>query len=122
MASLGLKLPIQYSSTDGFQMLKSFQRLLHQNFKMLLLTNPGERVMAPTFGVGMRMYLFENAQGATLDNLRNKIYEQTATYIPAIQIHKIDFSGSDFDANQLSVTISYSIPALNIRDLIAITI
>ena len=122
MASLGLKLPIQYSSTDGFEMLKNFQRLLHQNFKMLLLTNPGERVMAPTFGVGVRSYLFENANTNTLDSLRTRIYEQTTLYIPAIQIHDIDFSESDFDTNTLSVKISYSIPALNIRDLIAITI
>mgnify|MGYP003119298600 CR=1 FL=1 len=76
MASLGLKLPIQYSSTDGFEMLKNFQRLIHQNFKMLLLTSPGERVMAPTFGVGIRNYLFENANTNTLDELRNRIYEQ----------------------------------------------
>ena len=60
MASLSVKLPLKYSSIDGFVMNKSIQRMLQQNLKMLLLTNPGERVMAPTFGVGLKMYLFSN--------------------------------------------------------------
>ena len=60
MSSLGIKLPITRNTADGFTMIKDFQTLVRQNFKMLILTAPGERVMEPDFGVGIRNYLFES--------------------------------------------------------------
>ena len=60
MASIGVALPITKDSSDGFTMLKSFRKTIKQNFKMLILTSPGERVMEPEFGVGIRRFLFEN--------------------------------------------------------------
>ena len=47
MSSLSVKLPITRNTIDGFAMIKDFQTLVKQNFKMLVLTAPGERVMEP---------------------------------------------------------------------------
>jgi len=58
MSSLSLHLPITYNSADGFTMIKSIKRMIKQNFKMLLLTSPGERVMDPNFGVGVKIIYF----------------------------------------------------------------
>ena len=63
MSSIGIKLPLAYSSLDGFQMIKTIRQMAKQNFKMLILTNPGERIMEPNFGVGLSRYLFENGTG-----------------------------------------------------------
>lgn len=60
MSSLSVALPLKYSSIDGFEMNKDLKSLFRQNLKMLILTDPGERVMQPDFGVGMRRYLFQN--------------------------------------------------------------
>lgn len=60
MASFGVALPVSRNSIDGFTMLKDFNRVVKQNLKMLLLTNPGERVMIPSFGVGLKRMIFEN--------------------------------------------------------------
>ena len=65
MSSLGVKLPLARDSSDGFGMIKNFKTMIKQNFKMLLLTNPGERVMEPDFGVGRKKFLFENSSGAS---------------------------------------------------------
>ena len=45
--SFGIKLPIERGTSDGFITLKTFKATIKQNFKMLLLTDPGERVMIP---------------------------------------------------------------------------
>ena len=45
MSSLSVALPLRYSTTDGYEMNKSIKDVLKQNLKMLVLTNPGERVM-----------------------------------------------------------------------------
>ena len=48
--ALGVSLPITFDSSDGFTMNYGVKETLRQNFIMLLLTNPGERVMEPSFG------------------------------------------------------------------------
>ena len=60
MASLGIELPLVRDIADGYKTLKSFRELIKQNLKMLLLTNKGERVMIPEYGIGMNRFLFEN--------------------------------------------------------------
>ncbi len=60
MASLAVKLPLTPDSGDGFTMIKGLRALIKQNFKMLLLTIPSERVMEPEFGVGLKRFLFQN--------------------------------------------------------------
>ena len=59
-----------------------------QKVKMLLLTAPGERIMIPDYGVGLRNFLFENTPEF---NIREKIITQIATYLPEIQI--VDLQG-----------------------------
>ena len=54
------KLPLQYDSIDGYYKLnKTLHEVMKQNIKMVVLTSPGERMMQPDFGVGLRNYLFE---------------------------------------------------------------
>ena len=60
MASYGVMLPLELDDGDGFVMLKKIKNLIRQNLKMILLTDPGERVMEPSFGVGMKRFLFQN--------------------------------------------------------------
>ena len=75
MSSLSVKLPLVRDIADGFLMIKDFPTLVKQNFKMLILTNPGERIMIPDFGVGIRQYLFENFSEVTYSRIENKIFE-----------------------------------------------
>ena len=51
MSSIGVALPLRLDFSDGFVMIKDIKRMFRQNLKMLILTNPGERVMDPLFGV-----------------------------------------------------------------------
>jgi phage baseplate assembly protein W len=121
MASLGVALPLQIDSADGFRMLKKIKELAKQNFKMLILTNPGERVMEPNFGVGIKRYLFENFGQNTMAEIDSKIREQTGIYMPAVNIRNITFGNSDPDNNYLGLVIEYSIPNLGIEDLLELT-
>ena len=68
------KLPLTYSKTDGPYLLnKNLKETVKQNFKMLVLTSPGERVMVPDFGVGLRNFLFEAMDDSTYGQIVQKI-------------------------------------------------
>ena len=57
------------------------------NLINLLLTSPGERLMNPEFGVGIRQYLFE--QVIDKEFLKNKITDGAQIYIPQIEIDDV---------------------------------
>tara|TARA_Y100000034_G_C6906655_1_gene420984 strand:+ start:2932 stop:3300 length:369 start_codon:yes stop_codon:yes gene_type:complete len=122
MASFGVALPLELDFNDGYTMLKSIRNLIKQNFKMLLLTNPGERIMEPDFGVGLKRYLFENYGSGVEADINNKIRQQVRIYLPIVKIQSIKFGTSNPDDSLLGILISYSIPDIGARDLLELTI
>ena len=91
MAGLSPKLPLSRDSRDGFALNKTYQDTIQQNFKNLLLTAPGERVMIPEFGVGLRNYLFENQDVSTYEEIEENIRKQVLVYMPFVTIGEIKF-------------------------------
>ena len=122
MATLGIKLQITRNSIDGFTMIGDFNTLIRQNLKMLLLTDPGERVMIPNFGVGLKRYLFQNFNESIFIDIETDIREQVEKYLPVVSIENVLFDDTNQDENRLGGGIVYSIPALGIKDLLEFTI
>jgi len=122
MSSYAVALPLEMDSADGYAMLKSIRNLVKQNLKMLILTNPGERVMEPDFGVGLKRYLFQNYGTGTEAQIDTKIREQVGRYLPAVTIIRVAFGTTDPDNNFLGISIFYSIPDIGARELLEFTI
>tara|TARA_E500000331_G_scaffold350481_1_gene395435 strand:+ start:1960 stop:2352 length:393 start_codon:yes stop_codon:yes gene_type:complete len=111
-------LPLVKDPTAGWADLVSAKKAVQQEFKILLLTTPGERVMDPEFGVGLKTYLFENLDRSTLGSIEAKIRKQTSRYLPYIEIRELTFSSAldsnssamitDLDENTISIKIAYS--------------
>ena len=99
MPGLSPKLPLSIDEVDGYATTKNFKQVAQQNLKMIVLTAPGERVMIPGFGVGIRNYLFENATLTTFETIRQKIKQQVSIYAPYISINSINFSQENTDFN-----------------------
>jgi len=117
MSSLAVKLPLMYSQENGYMMIKSMLPMIRQNLKMLLLTNPGERIMVPAFGVGMRTYLFENFDETTYAKIRARVKSQAKIFMPYITINSIQFIPEDMDNGKLSLIIKYVVPSLRSQDV-----
>ena len=94
---------------------------IKQNFKMLILTLPGERVMIPEYGVGMKRYLFNRFGEDVYLQIKSKIVEQTALYMPVITVGNVVFSETDIDGNILGIRIEYSIPTLGVNASLQVT-
>ena len=122
MSSFGVALPITKNSIDGFTMIKSFRRLIKQNLKMLILTAPGERVMEPEFGVGLRNFLFQNFGSQTYVLIEARIRDQVSKFMPVVNILNIQFDTSGTDSNTLGIALAYSVPVIGITEMLEITI
>tara|TARA_A100001515_G_C4494837_1_gene184598 strand:+ start:202 stop:603 length:402 start_codon:yes stop_codon:yes gene_type:complete len=128
MAGFSPRLPLALDSLNGFALTQTIQEVAKQNLRMLVLTNPGERVMIPSFGAGVRQMLFEQQTPGVLDMIRERIVSQVKIYLPYIKIANVKiFNASDSksynqDFNAVSVIINYSIPKVRINDSLALNV
>jgi phage baseplate assembly protein W len=100
-------------------------KVTDQNIKMVLLTNPGERLSIPDFGVGLYKYLFElqteiERGTSDLPPIRENILSQISTYLPYIRVTALDLSFNN--ANQMGIKISYYVKDSNLASLFELTL
>jgi len=118
-----VKLPLTPDAVDGlYKLNKTFGEVAKQNIKMIVLTAPGERIMNPDFGVGIRNYLFGSSMGV-YEKLSTNIRDQVRKYAPYINIRSIDLIPLNqetgiggLDQNYLGVRINYIIPNTNLNE------
>ena len=76
--------------------------------------------MYPTFGVGLRNFLFESADERTYDLIRERILQQTQKYMPFIEVSNIIISdilsgpGSIELTNSIDLKIEFFIKPLEL--------
>jgi phage baseplate assembly protein W len=80
--------------------------LVRQAVATILDTDPGERVMEPTFGCGLRRYLSAPNTAATRTAIRQEITEALAQWEPRIRVTDVAVSPTD-DPSMLYVDIAY---------------
>lgn len=97
MAGYSLKLPVSIDPNDGFALLQTTKEVALQNLKMVLYTEPGERIWDINFGVGVKRYLFEQNTSFSRQQLELKINQQINKYLPYINV--IDLSVFAIDTN-----------------------
>lgn len=125
MAGLSPRLPLNVDEDDGaYGLNKTMKDVVKQNFKMLLLTIPGERIMDPLFGVGIKKFLFEQNVEETYDIIASEIRAQTAKYLSYINIDDIQITGQiddTLDNNFINIKVAYKILPLDIDDILSVT-
>ena len=113
--------PLLSSPTDPLTDITDPKEQVKQNFRILLLTAPGERLTDSNFGVGLKNYLFELANEQTYSKVRNRIKEQTSQYMPYITIQDLRGGLANADSQVMRVIIKYFIPRLDQLDQIDLT-
>jgi phage baseplate assembly protein W len=133
VSGISPKLPLYIDPVDGIALNKTLKQMARQNLKMIILTSPGERIMHPKFGVGLRRYLFMNNTQSTLSDMSRKIQEQVRTYLPNIKIRSIKFLSENGDeirssfessssSNYVKLVLNYEIPSAFISDTLDIKV
>jgi phage baseplate assembly protein W len=106
---MDIKFPLVENDISVFERADSLESA-RQKLKNIVLTNPGERVMLPKFGIGIKRYLFEQNSNNTISNfsfdVNSKLSEQVRLYAPNLQIASIELNSQD---NIVKIKISYII-------------
>ena len=127
MPGLAARLPLLISESEGpYDLLQTIKQVAAQNLKMVVFTNPGERVMDIDFGVGIRRYLFRQNVTETHDMLNTRVREQIARYLPYIKIMDLQvdspISNPSMPENLMALRLVYKIDPYDQTDVLELSI
>ena len=111
--AVGVNLPFSGPSVFTPNYLTS--DAIKNNLINYFLTNPGERPLNPTFGGGLRSFIFQQISENSLDGLKENVSLKLETYFPNVIINSLDVLKKD-DENAVVVQFKYSIANSNIND------
>ena len=77
-----------------------------QSIRIILETEPGERVMRPTFGCGLRRYLMKPNSTAIRTSIKADVAQALATWEPRIVVQGVSVDPGD-DPALVLIRISY---------------
>ena len=106
--SVGVGVAIPFNAPAVFRTTYTTQNAIKNNLINFFLTEPGERYLDPTFGGGLRSFIFEQITNNTTELLKEDIQAKIDTYFPNVTVSSLDVSQNP-DTNSLVVSINYTI-------------
>ena len=111
--AVGVNLPFNGPSVFSPNYFTS--QAIKNNLINFFLTNPGELPLNPTFGGGLRAFIFEQISEGTLDKLENNVSFSLEKFFPNVIINDLVVLRDD-DNNTITINLKYSVANSNIND------
>ena len=115
---VGLSFPVCLNG-DGTVSTVEYEEDIDQAIRIILGTEPGERVMRPDFGAGLKRFVFEPVSISTMQLLKQRVEEALVDWEPRIDVIEVRVSSEGPVRNKLLVSIAYRVRLTNtIRNLV----
>jgi phage baseplate assembly protein W len=101
----GWALPVFPSRTGALEYLHGAGKV-RQSILTILETEPGERIMRPTFGCGLRRYLMKPNNAATRALIRRDVERALLAFEPRVRLQEVRVESGD-DPALVFIQISY---------------
>lgn len=116
-AAVGVDIP--FNGPAVFKPNYQTKDAIKNNLINFFLTNPGDRFLNPTFGGGIRDFIFTQITNDNLNFLEQDISTKISTFFPNIKVDSLNILRNN-DTNQIKVELSYHVLRTNITDEIEI--
>jgi phage baseplate assembly protein W len=116
--AIGVSLPFDGPS-GPFNSTYSTQDQIKSNLISLILTNKGERVFNPEFGIDLREVLFEGLTDDIIPVIQDLIITGTNVFVPEIESPQV-IVNLNKDNNSISITVNYRLRISGTSDQITV--
>ena len=117
-AAVGINVP--FNGPVAFKSNFVTKDAIKSNLINFFLTNPGERPLNPSFGGGLRNFIFEQISNDTTEFLTEDVSTKVAVFFPNVEIQDLNVL-SNSDTNQITINFTYIVKNTNIQDEINIS-
>ena len=111
----GWSFPPEFNGTARNVQTVSEEDDIQQSLFILFSTNPGERVMQPSYGCQLRSMVFENITVSTETAIKDMIERAVLFFEPRIDLNFIDLDKSRIEQGILDILIDYTVRETNSR-------
>lgn len=80
---------------------------VRESIRIILLTEPGERILREEFGCGLRRYLFEPNTVTTRQLIRDRIVQAIGRWEPRVTLQDVMVEADASDATMVNITILF---------------
>lgn len=102
----GWALPLQPDDRTGRLEYESGAEKVRQSIWIILDTEPGERIMRPTFGCGLRRYLMKPNTASTRALIERDVRSALSTWEPRINLQSVGVTPGD-DPSLILIDVHY---------------
>jgi phage baseplate assembly protein W len=107
----GWSFPVGVDPTGAIS-LAEYEEDIRQAIRIILDTDPGERVMRPDFGAGLRALLFEPINTTTIALAKHRVEQALILWEPRIDSIGVDVS-ADPPQGRLMIEVRYRVRRTN---------
>ena len=88
---------------------------IRESLTILLSTSPGERVMRPDYGCGLKTMVFETVTETRVAQIHDIVERAVLFYEPRITLHGVEVNTDEVFDGLIKITLHYTIRTTNIR-------
>ena len=112
---VGIGVDIPFNAGGVFTPNYETKKAIRNNLINFFLTNPGERPANPSFGGGLRNFIFEQLADDNVEFLKEDIENKLQTEFPDVVVGEVNVI-SNQDQNEIIVNITYAVANTGIED------
>jgi phage baseplate assembly protein W len=121
MFGRGISFPPRVGA-DGRVCWSAGEPNVRESIRVILMTEPRERIALPDFGGGLSQFLFEPNTVATRQSVQERIAAALAQWEPRIRVESVDMEADAIDASAATATITYRLVATQTRERVSVRV
>ena len=112
-AFLGVGWSFPLAERGGQASMVQYEEDVRQALRIILLTNPGERIMRPTFGAGLNSFQFEPVNTTTLHAIRTRVEDAIVDWESRVDVLGVTVTPDTSQRSMVLIDISYRVRLTN---------
>src|ERR1044072_7345640 len=107
---------------DGRVCWSAGESNVRESIRVILMTEPRERIALPDFGGGLGQFLFEPNSPATRQSVQERIEAALTQWEPRVRVEDVDVQGAPADPSAATATITYKLVATQTRERVSVRV
>lgn len=112
-AFLGVGWSFPVAARGGQASMAQYEEDVRQALRIILLTNPGERIMRPTFGAGLNRFLFEPVNSTTMHAIRTRVEDAIVDWESRVDVLGVAVTADATRGSAVLIEIRYRVRLTN---------
>jgi hypothetical protein len=101
------------AAADGSTAMALYEQDVYEAILIILSTDWGERVMRPTFGAGLRSFVFGPMSQTLLQQVQTRVQESLVQWEPRINVESVKVTIDAKNQGVLLIAITYFVRVTN---------